>query len=225
MSLRGFPAADPAGWYTGPRQLYPDEPHFATVAQIEGARPWSVNAGLRAGCFARPPSAGVNHASRPATPESLASTQHASSDRSLLIGLERETTWIALPGSLRFPARGVPGPGSRKGRGQGAYSSFTPPRLSSFGSIAPLSQSASASSLTPTSPVLVRTYGMSSPADIASTTASARSLRLDHLAAQRRERQALMTTSSSCATLRTPFQRRGSPGAVLPSVTSAALHR
>ena len=172
---------------TGTHQLFPDDPVYASVTELEAARPWS--------------------AARPS-----AHADHISPD--LLV---KDPTWVAQPGSTRFPGFGVPGPRCRKGLAtvDYDYGSRVFRKLEDYHAgklLGTLSSSASLGSLPHST--------LHSTLNSMSGSPSLRSLRLDSRAAQRRPASALAPPLAS-RTVWTPQPVATRPSPAGPSSTGA----
>ena len=193
MRMSAPSTIDPAGWYTGPQHLYPRNEHYASVASIEGARPWTgagrpeTNHGFTSTMQSATSSPLSSSAVRSAARTDLESVASLHSSSPSVRRMSKEIQWIFIPETRHYRSTGIPGFGSRKGRAESTYvepvrrpATTMGSRGSSLGFASPLSQPS-----TPNS----SQYGLfGSP--------TARSLRLDASRASRHESISPGTESS-----------------------------
>ena len=185
-----------------------------SVTQIEHERPWTSQrqqafgsqvsrssfATARAGFASRPGADVAGIQARPLTPalDDPFSRAVTPGDRPL----SGQTTWIAIPATRHYEAVGLPGPGSRRGRAETSYT-YSRKMPTGYGSLSQSptsshvghpqnvlsmqSMDASGPPKTPLSAAGSRPSPGSSAMSSFSTGPTARTLRLEAMAAQRRD--------------------------------------
>ena len=181
-----FATIDASNYYNHPNQLYPDADVYQTMTHLDGARPWGRPKSTGSpflGSSASSPAMSVRSGSRMGRRDLISPDPSSPVELTLpnTLRLDKELTWITIPGARDNPSLGKPGPGARKGRGAGSYSKLdlrcVPANQGGFDHLA--TYSSLHATLSPSYSRTLSTIGFE-------RSPSERSLRLDARASERR---------------------------------------